>query len=67
MRQYFPERDASSRVAYKKSKAPTYVVNRVQLIEGTPGVLEVEAKDWRPKGNYMIENPFDVLMLELEL
>ena len=31
MRQYFSERDASARVAYKKSKAPTYDVNRVKL------------------------------------
>ena len=66
MRQYFPERDASARVAYKKSKAPTYDVNRVKLIEGTPEVLEVEAIDWRSAGDFPIENPFHVLMLRLE-
>ena len=43
MRQYFLERGASARVAYKKSKAPTYDVNRVKLTEGTQKVLEVEA------------------------
>ena len=66
MRQYFPERDASARVAYKKSKAPTYNVNRDKLTEKMPEVLEVEAIDWRPTGDFPIENPFDVLMLEHE-
>ena len=67
MRQYFSKRDASARVAYKKSKAPTYDVNRVKLTEWTPEVLEVEAIDWSPTGDFPIENPFDVLMLELEV
>ena len=66
MRQYFLERDASARVAYKKSKAPTYNINRVKLTEGTPEVLEVKKIDGRPAGDFPIENPFDVLMLELE-
>ena len=66
MRQYFQERDASASVAYKGSRAPTYDVNSVKLTEGTPGVLEVEAIDWRPAGDFPIENPFDVLTLELE-
>ena len=66
MRHYFPERDVLARVAYKKSKAPTYDVNQVKLTEGTPVVLEVEAIDCRPAGDFPIENPFDVLMLELE-
>ena len=48
------------------SKAPTYDVNQVKLTEGTPEVLEVEAVDWRPAGDFPIENPFDVVMLELE-
>ena len=38
----------------------------MKLTEGTPKVLEVEAIDWRPAGDFLIENPFDVLMLELE-
>ena len=67
MRQYFSERDASARVACRKSKAPTYNVNRVQLTEGTPKVLAVEAIDWRPAGDFPIENPLDVLMLEFEV
>ena len=29
-------------------------------------MLEVESIDWRPAGDFPIENPFDVLMLELE-
>ena len=66
MRRYFPERDASARVAYKKSKAPTYNAHRVNLTEGTPEVLEVEAVDWRTEFDFPIDNPFDVLMLELE-
>ena len=64
MREYFPERDASSKVAYKKYKSPTYNDNRVKLTEGTPVVLEVEAIDWRPTSDFPIENPFDDLMLE---
>ena len=66
MRQYFPECDALARVAYQKSKAPMYDVNRVELTKGTSEVLEVKAVDWRPAGDFPIENPFDVLMLELE-
>ena len=66
MRQYFPKRDASPTVDYMKSKALTYDVNWVKLTEGTPEVLEVEAVDWRPAGDFPIENLFDVLMLELE-
>ena len=66
MQQYFSKRDASATVAYKKSKAPTYDVNRVKLTKGTPEVLEVEAIDWRPAGDFPIENPFDVLMFELK-
>ena len=31
MRQYFVERDAVSRVAYKRSKVPTYDAKRVKL------------------------------------
>ena len=48
MRQYFPERDASAWEAYKKSKVPTFDINRVKLTEETVEVLEVEAVDWRP-------------------
>ena len=66
MRQYFPERDESARVAYKQSEAPTYDVNNVKLTEGTPEVLEVEAIDWRWAGDFPIENPFEDMMLELE-
>ena len=66
MRQYFPEGEALARVAYKKSKAPTYDVNRVKLTEGTPQFLEVKVIDWRSTRDFPIENPFDVLMLELE-
>ena len=66
MRQYFSKRDASARVANKKSKAPTYDVNLVRLTEGTLEVIEVEAIDWRSARDFPIENPFDVLMLELE-
>ena len=29
-------------------------------------MLEVEAIDWHTRGDFPIENPFDVLMLELE-
>ena len=29
-------------------------------------MLEVKAIDWRLAGDFPIENPFDVLMLELE-
>ena len=38
----------------------------MKLIEGTPEEPEVEAIDWRPAGDFPIENPFDVLILELE-
>ena len=60
MRHFFPERNASSKVAYNKLKAPTCDVNRVKLTERTPKVLEVEAIDWRPAGDFPSENPFDV-------
>ena len=38
----------------------------MNLTKGTPEVLEVEAKTWRPARDFLIENPFDVLMLELK-
>ena len=66
MRQYFPERDASARVAYEKSKAPTYDVDRVKLTQRTSKPLEVKAIDRRTARDFPIDNPFDILMLELE-
>ena len=62
----FSERDALARVAYKKSKAPTCDINQVKLTEGTLEVLEVEVIDWRRAGDFPVENPFHILMLELK-
>ena len=38
----------------------------IKLTEGTFEVLAEPAIDWRPEGEYPINDPYDVLMAELD-
>ena len=66
MTKFCPERDAVARVGYQRSKPPTYDAEHNKLTEGVPEKLAVEAVDWRPEGEYHIDNQYDVLMNEPE-
>ena len=53
----------------RRSIPPVYDDNHNKTTEGTlakPAVEAVEAVDWRLEGEYPYENPFNVLMSELE-
>lgn len=63
---WYRERHAAACVAYKRQRAPTNDSQGNKLTAGVREELAVEAVDWRPKGVHPFENPFDVLMFELE-